>query len=99
MSEKRKSRKELEQLLWERDREISRLKKEYEILKDKFIAACDYLDHTPSDCKRGVWCETCQYARSFHICNHYNRDYGTVWVCTKEVDTCSNYIKRRGIGD
>lgn len=99
MSEKRKSRKELERLLKEKDREISRLKKEYEILGDKFIAVNDYLDHIPSDCKMGIWCETCQCGKSFHSYNRNLRDYRTVWVCAKEVDVCSNYIKRRDIDD
>lgn len=72
---------------------ISQLESELNILKAK-VEAMDCLDsHIPKDCKKGIYCRSCEFSRAFHIPNMYGRFDQMVYLCNKG-DICKNFVER-----
>ena len=85
----RKSRRELEHELLVAKLEIARLEDTINIYDRKFDKIAELNDSTPADCKRGLWCQTCQFVRPFF--NSF--DGPVVYACGKS-EYCGNYVPR-----
>lgn len=49
------------------------------------------INTTPEDCKRGEWCEACEFAKFYSITNNYH--YSTKCTCGK-AEVCKNFVER-----
>ena len=85
----RKSRRELELEIYLKDVEIKKLQHRIDFLDKKFEIMSELEDSTPTDCKKGVWCKTCQFVRVFH--NIATLDI--VYTCGKG-ECCNHYIQK-----
>ena len=86
---KRKSRRELEYELSLARSRITNLEGVVNAYDIKFEKIADLKSSTPADCKRGPWCQTCQFVRPF-----FNPLGGAeAYVCGKS-ESCSNYVQK-----
>jgi hypothetical protein len=88
----------LEKSIKDKDREIQLLKDDISDKNnfidelDKKLAACNHaISSTPSDCKRGPWCEACGFRKEIRV----NRGFviSDIVVCGKG-DSCVNFIQQ-----
>lgn len=80
-----------DELIKERDKKIEDLRKSLASINEDILA-------TPSDCKPGVWCRGCAFAKSYIIGRIGPFGYGhgdAVVTCTKN-GSCQHYLPRNG---
>lgn len=72
--------------------DICELRSERDHLKLKLSTAVTLHESTPEDCKRGKWCEACEFAKEFHYSSGWvNR---TGYFCGKG-ESCNNFIQKK----
>lgn len=49
-------------------------------------------DATPEDCKRGTWCEACEFATNIRVDNIFG-SFRKVYFCGKG-ESCKNFIQK-----
>lgn len=83
--------RELTERVKSKDREIEALEKRL-----KAFHAAE--DGTPSDCKRGTWCKSCEFRKALHIPRKaiggfVMSGYDTVYFCGKG-ESCKNFVQK-----
>lgn len=95
---KRKIINELKQALHEKDEVLAKAEKEL-VRKEEELAKVTkerdefarLHDATPSDCKRGTWCEACEFAKKYALHKGvWTKEY---YFCGK-AESCSNFVQK-----
>lgn len=76
--------------------ENKQLGREIRILKAKLDKIQQDLDATPEDCKMGIYCKACKFAKYYHIIdrNGLYPVFTTINVCGK-AEVCKNFVERK----
>ena len=49
------------------------------------------IDATPLDCKRGAWCQACEFAKKITVSHGYC--ISDIYLCGK-AEACSNFVQK-----
>ena len=94
----RKRIEELEEKLYDTERERDKYIAEATILEAKLREIGRLEETIPADCEKGPWCKACEFVKTFHYTEHYGRYGGTsletLYVCNKG-NYCQNFVQRK----
>lgn len=84
---------DLARTISEKNKRIEELEAEVARLEDRLKSFFAAEDGTPEDCKRGRWCQSCEFNKALHIPGMYWGSYDTVYFCGKG-ESCQNFVQK-----
>jgi len=89
-----KQKKQIEAELKAKDLKNSALRNELSEYIFKFREVQKTVDSTPSDCKLGGYCKSCEFSRTYNLYNYFEGKYEHVILCDKD-GSCNNFVERK----